>query len=130
MAASKRTQGREPVTKAQGLIAKVEKKVDVLELGKLERRLNETLDRIGALSKDAAKMLDEAKIPDTSTAAREAFASADKNLKSFLRVQSELRLTMATLQESLGAIQELVQLIEEDPSALLRGKQGKKERDK
>ena len=88
----------------------VTKKLDGLEVAELGENASQTLKDISALSK---RLQDTAGAVDAVS--RRALHEADN-------VEFNLRESLRTLNASLEAVRELVQYLQQDPSALIRGK--------
>jgi ABC-type transporter Mla subunit MlaD len=88
-------------------IKKAAKKIETLRVSETEENVNKALQDFSALSKRLQESVDNV--------TRRALHEADN-------VEYNLRETLRTLNESLEAVRELMQYLQQDPSALIRGK--------
>ena len=91
-------------------VKKAAKKIETLQVSEMQDNVNEAIEGFAALSKrlqETANALDNV--------ARQALHEAGN-------VEYNLRATLRTLNESLEAVRELTQYLQQDPSALIRGK--------
>jgi ABC-type transporter Mla subunit MlaD len=78
--------------------------------------LNSNLKTINALATDARKDLQNAQIPETSKSFRNAADSVNE-------VKQSLQTTINKIDQTIDSLNELVNYLNDDPSALVRGKQ-------
>lgn len=91
-------------------VLKVSKKLDTLEVGKMQENLNQVMTDFSGLAK---RLQQSAEALDTSL--RQGVHEVDN-------VEFNLRETLRTLNDSLQAVRELMVYLQQDPSALIRGK--------
>lgn len=91
-------------------ISAARKKIELLEITKTEANVNQALENISELTKRLQKASD-----DIDKIGRAALHEADN-------IEYSLRDTLRTLNESLQAVRDLTTYLQQDPSALVRGK--------
>ncbi len=105
------------IDKLSGNIEKIttnlEKSFNEEQLRTLSKDLHESIKAVKNFSITAESELKESKVPETA--------------KSIRTLKQELSITLEKMDNTLGAMTELINSIEKDPSSLIRGKQSPEE---
>ena len=109
-------------------LAKVTARVDT-EMLEIRKRVEKGVDQFSAalteiqgLARDARTQLSEAELAKTLQSARGGLEAAETALKSFGHLRTDMRPILDNLDQALRSFSQLVRYLEEDPSALIRGK--------
>ncbi len=96
--------------RAKELMASVKTQVEDLDLAETERNANETLDKISSLSDD---------LKGLTISVTLFMESAQDDVGD---VERDVRRTLKQMNDTFEALQDLAEYLEEDPSALIRGR--------
>jgi len=98
-------------------------------LSALRKLLEDTREQVGValgeiagLATETQTQLKAAKLGETLESTRKGLAAAEAALKTFSHLRTDLRPTIDRLDQAIRSLGELARALEEDPSALLRGK--------
>ncbi len=119
------------------LLDSAQKELEVARLGETSTSMREaltaaqdslkhvetTMTQYRQLAVRAESSLDQMKLPETTEVARDSLTSSAQALQDLSSLQSDVRLALSKLNAALDQFAELVTTLEEDPAALLRGKQ-------
>ncbi len=114
----------EAVTNMAKVTARVDREADQMRQ-RLEtgvNQFNSALAEVEGLVKDTRATLKQAKLGETLAAARDGLRAAEAALKGFGRMRADLQPVIDKLDQTINSINGLAKSLEEDPSALVRGK--------
>lgn len=109
----------------QSQISSIARKLDQLPLADMANNLNGALKSANLLMQH----LDGQVVPEmqgTLSAAKETFGSAQKILQQDSPLQSDVRVALQQLTQTLQSLNALADYLERHPESLIRGKQGEK----
>lgn len=92
------------------------------------KQVGVALTEIGGLATETRTQLAGAKLGETLESTRNGLAAAEAALKTFSHLRTDLQPTVDRLDQAIRSFGELARALEEDPSALLRGKRKPKSR--
>jgi len=114
----------EAVKNMAKVTARVDREADQMRqrLEKGVNQFNAALAEVEGLVKDTRATLKQAKLGETLAAARDGLRSAEEALKGFGHMRADLQPVIDKLDETINSINGLAKSLEDDPSALVRGK--------
>lgn len=122
---------RDTITHLKGMAINLDRTSGAINKVVTEEKLRQTLDLVDAtltnsrnLAAELEKQLKSAQIEQTSAAFRQTAVDVGDAAQVLVNRRRELDQTMLKLRETLDSLRELLNLLNQDPSALLRGKQG------
>ncbi|MHB9138829.1 MAG: MlaD family protein [Victivallaceae bacterium] len=106
----------------RSITEKINKSLTETKMDNTVQNLNKTLDKISSLSDLLQTEVQKSDIPKTTEAARNFMNSSEYK---FTVLRNDLLNAEKNLEETLNAFRLFAQYLEQNPSALLNGKQGK-----
>jgi ABC-type transporter Mla subunit MlaD len=106
----------------RSITEKINKSLTESKMDNTVHNLNQTLDKISSLSDLLQTEVQKSEIPKTTETARNFMNSSEYK---FTVLRNDLLNAEKSLEETLNAFKLFVQYLEQNPSALLNGKQGK-----